>query len=246
MCEPVTALTAVAGGIKAFGGLRAARDQKDAAARDWERQMEIRKLNFQRDQGRYSLKLAKQSQELDENTLAASTAFAREQAWLNDQFNAATVQYQNEFAKAAKGMKFYGSGKTAKRLASLQFAELGRMQAMQVSNLIRAREKVEGFGRDTRRKLQAAQQRAYDAVGQIPVPGIAPPKPDMDMTSAYLNFAGDIASTAASAAGAYAKSKPPTTPFADTGTPSGFSYGSDTMIDYDIGLKTGDLKFFDY
>ena len=208
--------------------------------------MEIRKLNFQRDQGRYSLKLAKQSQELDENTLAASTAFAREQAWLNDQFNAATVQYQNEFAKAAKGMKFYGSGKTAKRLASLQFAELGRMQAMQVSNLIRAREKVEGFGRDTRRKLQAAQQRAYDAVGQIPVPGIAPPKPDMDMTSAYLNFAGDIASTAASAAGAYAKSKPPTTPFADTGTPSGFSYGSDTMIDYDIGLKTGDLKFFDY
>jgi hypothetical protein len=246
VCEPVTALTAVAGGVKAFGGLRAARDQKDAAARDWEQQMEIRKLNFQRDQGRYSLKLAKQSQELDEYTLAASTAFAREQAWLNDQFNAATVQYQNEFAKAAKGMKFYGSGKTAKRLASLQFAELGRMQAMQVSNLIRAREKVEGFGRDTRRKLQAAQQRAYDAVGQIPVPGIAPPKPDMNMTSAYLNFAGDIAGTAASAYGAFQKSKPPTTPFADTGTPSGFSYGSDTMIDYDIGLKTGDLKFFDY
>ena len=246
MCEPVTALTAVAGGVKAFGGLRAARDQKDAAARDWERQMEIRKLNFQRDQGRYSLKLAKQSQELDENTLAASTAFAREQAWLNDQFNAATVQYQNEFTKAVKGMKFYGSGKTAKRLASLQFAELGRMQAMQVSNLIRAREKVEGFGRDTRRKLQAANQRAFDAVGQIPVPGIAPPKPDMDMTSAYLNFAGDIAGTAASAYGAYQKSKPPTTPFADTGTPSGFSLGSDSPIDYDIGLKTGDFKFFDY
>ena len=208
MCEPVTALTAVAGGIKAFGGLRAARDQKDAAARDWERQMEIRKLNFQRDQGRYSLKLAKQSQELDENTLAASTAFAREQAWLNDQFNAATVQYQNEFAKAAKGMKFYGSGKTAKRLASLQFAELGRMQAMQVSNLIRAREKVEGFGRDTRRKLQAANQRAFDAVGQIPLPGIAPPPPSTDMTSAYINFAGDIAGTAASAYGAYQQSKP--------------------------------------
>jgi len=215
VCEPVTALTAVAGGLSAVGGLRSARDQKDAAARDWERQMEIRKLNFQRDQGRYSLKLAKQSQELDENTLAASTAFAREQAWLNDQFNAATVQYQNEFTKAAKGMKFYGSGKTAKRLASLQFAELGRMQAMQVSNLIRAREKVEGFGRETVRKLRSANRRAFDAVGQIPVPGIAPPKPDMDMTSAYLNFAGDIAGTAASAYGAYQKSKPPTTPFSE-------------------------------
>lgn len=213
MCEPVTALTAVAGGVKAFGGLRAARDQKDAAARDWERQMEIRKLNFQRDQGRYSLKLARYDEQIDENALAASTAFAKEQAWLNDQFNAATVQYQNEFAKAAKGMKFYGSGKTAKRLASLQFAELGRMQAMQVSNLIRAQEKVEGFGRDTVRKLRSANRRAFDAVGQIPVPGIAPPKPDMDMTSAYLNFAGDIAGTAASAYGAFQKSKPPTTPF---------------------------------
>lgn len=209
MCEPVTALTAVAGGVKAFGGLRAARDQKAAAARDWERQMEIRKLNFKRDQGRYSLKLARYDQQIDENALAASTAFAREQAWLNDQFNAATVKYQNEFIKTAKGLKFYGSGKTAKRLQSLQLAELGRMQAMQVSNLIRAREKVEGFGRDTVNKLRSANRRAFDAVGQIPVPGIAPPKPDMDMTSAYLNFAGDIAGTAASAYGAYQDSLPP-------------------------------------
>ena len=246
MCEPVTALTAVAGGLSAFGGLRAARDQKEAAARDWERQMEIRKLNFQRDQGRYSLKLARYDQQIDENALAASTAFAKEQAWLNDQFNAATVQYQNEFINAAKGMKFYGSGKTAKRLQSLQFAELGRMQAMQVSNLIRAREKVQGFGRKTTNQLRTANRRAFDAVGQIPLPGIAPPKPDMDMTGAYLNFAGDVVGTAAGAAGAFAKSKPPTTPFVDTGTPSGFSYGSDSPIDYDIGLKTGDFKFFDY
>ena len=215
MCEPVTALTAVAGGIKAFGGLRAARDQKDAAARDWERQMEIRKLNFQRDQGRYSLKLARYDEQIDENALAASTAFAREQAWLNDQFNAATVQYQNEFAKAAKGMKFYGSGKTAKRLASLQFAELGRMQAMQVSNLIRARQKVEGFGRKLTSQRRVADRRAFDAVGQIPVPGIAPPKPDMDMTSAYINFAGDIAGTAASSFKAYKASQADTNPFSN-------------------------------
>ena len=66
------------------------------------------------------------------------------------------------------------------------------------------------------------------------------------MTSAYLNFAGDIAGTAASAYGAFQKSKPPTSPFADTGTPSGFSYGSESPIDYDIGLKTSDFKFFDY
>lgn len=246
MCEPVTALTAVAGGVKAFGGLRAARDQKDAAARDWERQMEFRKRNFEREQGRYSLKLARYDQQIDENAMAASIAFAREQAWLNDQYSLATVKYQDEFIKAAKSLKFVGEGNTAKRLQSLPLQELGRMQAMQVSNLIRAREKVEGFGRDTVRKLRTGNRRAFDAVGQIPLPGIAPPKPDMDMTSAYLNFAGDIASTAASAAGAFAKSKPPTTPLADTGTPSGFTFGSDSPIDYDIGLETSDIKFFDY
>ena len=210
MCEPVTALTAVAGGISAFGGLRAARDQKDAAARDWERQMEIRKINYISDHNRYNLKLLRYDQQVDENAMAASNAYAKEQAWLNDQYDAASAQYQNAFIKAARNARYYGEGRTAKRLASLPFAELGRMQAMQVSNLIRAREKVEGFGRNTRRKLQAANRRAFDSVGQAPMPTIAPPKPDMDMTSAYINFGADIFGTAASAAGAFAKSKPPT------------------------------------
>ena len=215
MCEPVTALTAVAGGVKAFGGLRAARDQKSAAARDWERQMEFRKRNFERDQGRYNLKLARYDQQIDENAMAASIAFAREQAWLNDQYSLASVKYQDEFIKAAKSLKYVGEGNTARRLGSLQLQELGRMQAMQVSNLTRAREKVEGFGRSTSRQLRTANQRARDAVGQIPLPSIAPPKPDMDMTSAYINFAGDIARTAASAYGAYQESMPPNTPFSE-------------------------------
>jgi hypothetical protein len=87
------------------------------------------------------------------------------------------------------------------------------MKAMQVSNLIRAREKVDGFGRELKTKLRSANQRAFDAVGPIPMPGIAPPKPDMDMTGASINFLGDIAGTAASAYGAYQKSLPPTDPF---------------------------------
>lgn len=213
MCEPVTALTAVAGGINAFGGLAAASSQKAAAGRDWERQMEFRKLNFMRDQGRYKLKLARYDQQIDENALAASSAFAKEQAWLDDQSDAATAQLRDAFTKTSRKMRYYGSGKTAKRLYSLQFAELGRMQAMQVSNLIRAREKVDGFGRELKTKLRAANQRAFDAVGQIPMPGIAPPKPDMDMTGASINFLGDVVGTAASAYGAYQKSLPPTDPF---------------------------------
>lgn len=235
MCEPVTALTAVAGGLSAFGGLMAARDQKDAAARDWERQMEIRKINYISDHNRYNLKLLRYDQQVDENAMAASNAYAKEQAWLNDQYDAASAQYQNAFIKAARNSRYYGEGRTAKRLASLPFAELGRMQAMQVSNLIRARERVEGFGRDTRRKLQAANRRAFDSVGQAPMPTIAPPKPDMDMTSAYINFGAGILGTAASAAGAFAKSQ----------APNAFNNNQSTSLTPDLDLAAIDY-YMDY
>ena len=87
---------------------------------------------------------------------------------------------------------------------------------MQVSNLIRAREKVEGFGRDTQRKLRLANQRAFDAVGQIPMPSIAPPKPDMDMSSANLQFGAEMLGTAANTFGAVVAGSPPTNPFSES------------------------------
>ena len=246
MCEPVTALTAVAGGINAFGGLAAASSQKSAMARDWERQMEFRKLNFMRDQGRYKLKLARYDQQIDENALAASSAFAKEQAWLNDQYSAASVKYQNDFINIAKRLKYVGEGNTARRLRSLPFAELGRMKAMQVSNLIRAREKVDGFGRNLKTKLRSANQRAFDAVGQIPMPGIAPPKPDMDMTGASINFLGDVVGTAASAYGAYQKSLPPNEAFKNNS--SSFGSYSDVNLSRYPGLfdYQPEVNFFDY
>ena len=209
MCEPVTALTAVSGGLSALGGLQSAAASKNAKARQWEQQMELRKLNFMRDQTRYRLKTNRYLQQVDENFLAASTAYGKEQAWLNDQFNAATVKYGQAFEKIQKSTKgLEGSGKTAARLRSAPLAELGRMQAMNVANLTRAREKVEGFGRETRRKLVSANNRAFDQVGFVPMPGIAPPKPDMDMTSAYIGAFGTLAKTAAQSYSAYQDSLP--------------------------------------
>ena len=209
MCEPVTALTAVSGGLSAVGGISSAAASKRASARQWEQQMELRKLNFMRDQTRYRLKTNRYLQQVDENFLAASTAYGKEQAWLNDQFNAATVKYGEAFQKIQRSTKgLEGSGKTAARLRSTSLAELGLMQAMNVANLTRAREKVEGFGRETRRKLVRANQRARDQVGFVPMPGIAPPKPDMDMTSAYIGALGSLASTAAQSYSAYQDSLP--------------------------------------
>lgn len=210
MCEPVTALTAVSGGLSAVGGISSAAASKRASARQWEQEMELRKLNFMRDQTRYRLKTNRYLQQVDENFLAASTAYGKEQAWLNDQFNAATVKYGDAFQKIQRSTKgLEGSGKTAARLRSTSLAELGRMQAMNVANLTRAREKVQGFGRKTRRKLVRANQRALDQVGFVPMPGVAPPKPDMDMTSAYIGALGSLAGTAAQSYSAYQDSLPP-------------------------------------
>ena len=61
---------------------------------------------------------------------------------------------------------------------SVPLAELGRIQAMNVWNLTRAREK-EGFGRDTRRKLMAANRVHMTKLALSHMPGVAPPKPDM-------------------------------------------------------------------
>ena len=247
MCEPVTAITAVAGVASAFGGLNQAHQQKAAAAKDWNTKMQIRKINHDRAVSRWNLKKDRYKQQVDENFLSASTAFGKEQAWLSDQAAAATVKYADSFKKIqkyAKGIEM--SGKTAQRLRSVPLAELGRIQAMNVSNLTRAREKVEGFGRDTRRKLMAANNRAYDQVGFMPQPGVAPPKPDVSMDSAYLNFGASLLQTAASSASAFAGSQAPDA-FNDGFT--GGNYGdvklasnlnSSALADY-----KPDINFFD-
>ena len=64
------------------------------------------------------------------------------------------------------------------------------------------------------------------------MPGIAPPKPDMDMTSAYIGALGNLAGTAASSFKAFNASKPPT---------QAFNVNSQDLFNY-----KPDINFFDY
>ncbi len=226
MCEPVTVLTAVSGGLSALGGLRSAAASKNASARQWEQQMELRKLNFMRDQTRYRLKTNKYFEQVDENFLDASTAYGRKQAWLNDQATLASVKYRDSFIKIAKHAKgLEGSGRNSERLRAIPIVELGVKQAMHISNLTRAREQFKDFGRDTHRKHVRADKRARDQLGFVPIPGIAPPKPDMDMSSAYIGALGTLAGTAASSFKAFNASKPPINPFTQNAVPFTQGFG---------------------
>lgn len=217
MCEPVTAITAVAGVASAVGGLNQAHQKKAAAAKDWNTKMQIRKINHDRAVSRWNLKKDRYKQQVDENFLSASIAYGRKQLWANDQASEASKKYEDSFTKIqeyTKGIEM--TGKTSSRLQNMPIARLGRIQAMHVSNLTRARTDVQSFGRDTRRKLMAANNRAYDQVGFMPQPGIAPPKPDVSMDQAYMQAGISLLGTAASSASAFAASKPPTPGFSDS------------------------------
>ena len=203
MCEPVTLLTAAAGTAQAVSGLASAGAQKKAEVNNYKRQLKIREVEWSRTRAMYAQRVSEAKEQLDENFLAASRGFAAEQTQLNALYNKASVQLQNDFTKIAEQQKFYGTGKTADRLAAKNMAAFGRSQALISSNLVRARE---GYDRDVaniRQELKAANRKTIAPVMFKPQPGMPPARPDTDMTAANIGFLGSMLGTAAGAAGTY-------------------------------------------
>ena len=84
-------------------------------------------------------------------------------------------------------------------------AAFGRSQALTASNLVRARESYDSDVGNLRRQLLEANRKAYAPVKFKPIPGLAPIKPDTDMTGANLAFMGSMVGTAATGLEGYAK-----------------------------------------
>lgn len=198
MCEPVTLLTAAAGTANAVGGLASAGAQKKAEVNNYKRQLQIRSIEWDRSRAAYGQKVSEAKEQLDENFMAASRGFAAEQSQLNDLYNQASVKLQNDFAKIAAQSKYYGEGKTAKRLAMRDMQAFGRAQALTASNLVRAGESYDQDVANIRQQLKAANRKTVAPVMFKPQPGLPPVKPDTDMTAANLAFLGGMAGTAVS------------------------------------------------
>ncbi len=189
----------------AAGGLYSAGKQKEADAANYRRQLEIREIEWDRTRSKYANDLVQYEEQIDENFMAASRGYAAEQGQLNDLFNQASVAFQNDFVKLMEARQFYGSGNTARRLGARNLAAFGRSQALQASNLVRARE---GYARDVtsiRDRLRQANREAYSGVMYKPQPGFAPVKPNTDMTGDFLSFAGSMASAAGAGLEGYAE-----------------------------------------
>jgi len=203
VCEPVTLLTAAAGTASAVGGLASAGAEKKAQVNNYKRQLQIRSIEWDRSRAMYGQKVSEANEQLDENFLAASRGFAAEQTQLNELYNQASVSLQNDFAKIAEKSKYYGSGKTADRLAARDMAAFGRAQALTASNLVRAGESYDNDVANIRQQLKTAQRKTVAPVMFKPQPGLPPVKPNTDMTGATLSFIGGMIDTGVSTHKAY-------------------------------------------
>jgi hypothetical protein len=192
VCEPVTLLTAAAGTANAVGGLASAGAQKKAEVNNYKRQLKIRDIEWSRSRAEYGQKVSEAKEQLDENFMAASRGFAAEQSQLNDLYNQASVKLQNDFTKIAAQSKYYGEGKTAKRLAMRDMQAFGRAQALTASNLVRAGESYDQDVANIRQQLKSANRKTVAPVMFKPQPGLPPVKPDTDMTGANLSFLGSM------------------------------------------------------
>lgn len=207
MCEPTLILTGASTALSAAGGLAGASAEKTASVNNYKRQLKIREIEWDRSRAMYGQKVSEANEQLDENFMAASRGFAAEQTQLNDLYNQASVSLQNDFAKIAEKSKYYGSGKTADRLAARDMAVFGRSQALLASNLVRAGESYDNDVANIRQQLKSANRKTVAPVMFKPQPGLPPVKPNTDMTAAYLGAAGTIAGGASDMYGQYKQLK---------------------------------------
>ena len=222
--------------FSAFGGLKAASDEKTAAVNDYKRKLGIRRVKWDGQRALYGTRVAEYETQIAENALSASRAYADEQSRLNDLFSQASAEAQESFAQLAENQKYFGSGKSADRLEARNLAKFGRNQAMIASNLIRARESTERNIDNVRDRLRSTNRNAYSKVQFKPQPGFAPVKPNTDMTAANMQFLGGIASAASSGIGAYNSLKAP-----DIGSFGGTSNGffKPNNIDFTSSMDFG-------
>ena len=185
--------------LGAFGAqnqANAAVDARNASLlSDYKARLKIREANWVRELGRYNLQKQAYADDLFENNLSASKAYASEQRRLNEIFKQAAFQTQDRNIQQAQALGTAAasgrSGKSAARLQAMTAAAFGRNAAIQQQSLQSARESY-GIRTDRiRDQLRIANRNAYRNVQFAPVPGAAPIAPTFqDQPSQIPLFTG--------------------------------------------------------
>lgn len=185
----------------AFGQQQQAKAQVDAANKsriaDYKQQLRIRQMNWARTTARYTNQIRDYYDDIYENNLSASKAYASEQRRLNEIFKQARLQTQDRNIQQAEALGSVAasgrSGRSVARLAAMTQAAFGRNAAIQEESL-RGAVASTGYRADRiRDSLRIANRNAYRSVQFAPVPGVDPIAPLLQNSPSQIPLITGIA-----------------------------------------------------
>ena len=203
MCSPSAALGGASKILSGIGQSQQIKAQNTAKRRAWERQMEVRKINWLQNITTYKANVNKYNIDLNENDLAANRAYEQARANLSATRSKALAGSESAFMKmvkekvgkaAASGI----TGRSAARYETLVAAEYGRSVGKRAFALTRSREAYIENVQATRRQALSARNKLYSNVAFQPVPTMAPQNPPMQNSSMPI-FQGILGAAAGAA-----------------------------------------------
>ena len=177
-------------------GAAAARAANKQARRDYAYRMKVRKRKHMNKRNRYQLAKVQYRRAADNINQGLGRAYSRAQTKLGRMREAALRSNQAALLKTinksnyAKAIASGRTGRSVKRMATLEAGELGRFYAQQSRALTLAGQDFKMGVKAARRKAVAAQNAAFAKVTFTPTTDVAPPPPVMQNVGAAMF--GDI------------------------------------------------------
>jgi hypothetical protein len=204
-------LSAGQGIFGAVSGFQQTQAQNAALLKNYKRELAIYKGKWLTEVSTYRNKKSDYYSQTSENSSAAGRAYAAEQTKLNEAYMSAAFQQQGALTELLNGRGAVAAtgrtGRTAAKMDQAMLAAYGRNNATVAANLGSARNAMIRQNQQTWHEARSANNRAWSEVALAPVPGFAPPKPQMIDGRGQL--AMGLLSAAVSGFGAFNSMKAP-------------------------------------
>ena len=221
MCAPVALGVAsfATGALGAVSQHQSATAQANAAnaatSSNYKYQLKMRERNWDRERYRYNDQKLNTENQLYENNLSASKAYASEQVRVNEIFKQAALSNQNQLIQllGSQGkMSAAGrTGKSAQRVEGSMMSAFGRNQSIQAESLMSATQSYKDRTDRIRRTLRRDNRDAYQQISIAPQPGMSPIRPTMQNGPSPFSLFTGLAGAGLSGFGAYQQYKAPPT-----------------------------------
>ena len=212
MCLPaaVGAVLGVASSAAgAVGQYQAGQAANANSVASYEHALQEREHSWRNELSTWAHRRLEYKKELQTNDEAANRGYVAEQTRLNEAYQAAAFQGQDQLVALMQkqGLNGERQGVGAGRLNQSDLAAFGRGNATIAANLSSARNAAVMRQEDIRRQMQGANNKAFSQVALKPIAGIAPPKPQL--SDPTMGLVAGLAGAAASGIGAFSSLQAP-------------------------------------